>query len=62
MTELIKSEATRVRIGVQLATKDSTPQNQDFHRCPECGYAYYANATAQRFVECPYCGKIAPIR
>jgi len=45
----------------QLATKESTPQNQDFHRCPKCGCAYYANATAERIVECPHCGNLAPI-
>lgn len=45
----------------QLATKGSTSQNQDFHRCPNCDEAYYANATAERLIECPYCGKLTLI-
>ena len=57
----IRVEVRIEKVGVQLATKDTTPQNQDFHRCPNCDDAYYANAIGQRIVECPHCGNLAPI-
>ncbi len=47
---------------IQLGTKDSTPQNQDFHRCSKCGCGYYANATDVSIVECPYCSHLINIK